>query len=194
MSLDELKKTHYVFPLARWELESFPHQGYILDIGGGGEGVIGQLMGSDVVAIDYQEEELLEAAEGPLKIIMDARDLQFLDGAFQTVTAFFSLMYLKSREDQQQVFLEISRVMKPGGIFHLWDIDLGDRPDTEHEIFIVHLEYVIDGEAHRTGYGSRWPGDARSLDYYQALAKEAGLDTLESERAGETFYLKLAKS
>ena len=191
--LEELKKTHYIYPLVKWELEPFPHQGYILDIGGGGEGVIGQLMGSEVVAIDYKKEELLEASDGPLKIIMDARDLRFLDGSFQTATAFFSLMYLKTREDQRQVFQEISRVLKPGGIFHFWDVDLGEKPDTDHEVFIVHLEYVLSGKAHQTGYGSRWPGDSRGLADYLALAEEAGLEKLEAKRAGETFYLKFAK-
>lgn len=191
--LEELKKTHFIYPLAKWELAPFPHQGYILDIGGGGEGVIGQLMGTDVVAIDYQKEELLEAADGPLKIIMDARELLFLDGSFQTATAFFSLMYIKSREDQRQIFQEIARVLTPGGVFHLWDVDLGVKPNTEHEVFIVHLEYLIAGKEHQTGYGSRWPKEARGLDYYQALAEEVGLEELESTRVGDTFYCMFQK-
>ena len=147
LSFEDLKKTHFVYPLVRWELEPFPYQGHILDIGGGGEGVIGSLMGPDVIAIDIQEDELLEAPDGPLKIIMDARDLQFLDGSFQTATAFFSLMYLKTREDQLRVLREISRVLGSGGILHLWEIDLGHKPDTEYEIYIVHLEYVLRGKS-----------------------------------------------
>jgi hypothetical protein len=63
--------------------------GYVLDIGGGGEGVIGRMEGLQVVAIDTREDELLEAPEGPLKVVMDARDLQFLDGTFFAATAFF---------------------------------------------------------------------------------------------------------
>jgi len=47
-------------------------------------------MGEKVIAIDFKKEELLETADGPLKIIMDARELKFLDESFQTVTAFFS--------------------------------------------------------------------------------------------------------
>ena len=82
------------------DLEEFSHQGLILDIAGGGEGVVGQLMGDAVIAIDYQEEELLEAADGPLKVIMDARELKFLDESFQVVTAFFAFMYFKTEEDQ----------------------------------------------------------------------------------------------
>ena len=37
-------------------------RGSILDIGGGGEGVIGRLYGRQVVAIDNRQEELDEAA------------------------------------------------------------------------------------------------------------------------------------
>jgi len=45
-----------------------------LDIGGGGEGVIGQMKGKQVIAIDPNRRELEEAADGPLKIVMDARE------------------------------------------------------------------------------------------------------------------------
>ena len=37
--------------------------GSILDIGGGGEGIIGRLYGSRVTAIDNREEELDEAPD-----------------------------------------------------------------------------------------------------------------------------------
>lgn len=191
--MEDLKKTHYIYPLVKWALEPIECEGYILDIGGGGEGVIAQLMGPKVVAIDFKKAELLEAADSPLKIIMDARDLKFLDGSFQTVTAFFSLMYLKTREDQQQVFREISRVIKLGGTFHLWDIDLGVKPDTDHDNYIVHLEYILGEKSKQTGYGSRWPEEPRGLDDYLDLAAKAGLQKLESTRIGHTFYLKLEK-
>ena len=39
----------------------FAASGYILDIGGGGEGVIGQLKGDQVIAIDRRKAELEEA-------------------------------------------------------------------------------------------------------------------------------------
>ena len=69
--------------------------GRILDIGGGGEAVIGLLKGELVVAIDRQKAELENAPSGDhLNIIMDAKDLQFLDETFDTVTAFFTLMYV----------------------------------------------------------------------------------------------------
>ena len=52
---------------------SFCTDGYVLDIGGGGEGVIGRLNSLQVIAIDCVKDELEEAPKGPLKIVMDAR-------------------------------------------------------------------------------------------------------------------------
>ena len=79
-------------------VENFDALGHILDIGGGVEGIIGVLKGSQVVAIDPSSRELKEAAPGPLKIVMDARELKFLDDTFNTATAFYTLMYIHSGE------------------------------------------------------------------------------------------------
>ena len=94
--------------------------GRILDIGGGGEAIIGLLKGERVVAIDRREAELKDAPSGDyLKIIMDAKDLQFLDGTFDTATAFFTLMYI-SLSDHRKIFQEnLSSYKKGRGICHL---------------------------------------------------------------------------
>ena len=192
--MEELKKTNHVFPRVDWDFEDLVFEDrFILDIGGGGEGVIGKLMGKDVIAIDIKEEELLEAAEGPLKIIMDARDLKFLDESFPTACAFFALMYLKEEEDLHKVFREIARVLQPGGKFHIWDVDLEDLPDTDKEFYIVHLRYKIDQEYKETGYGMRWPKESRGIKDYLGMAKTVGLNKETSRQVGNTFYLSLKK-
>jgi ubiquinone/menaquinone biosynthesis C-methylase UbiE len=89
------------------------------------------------------KEELEEAADGPLKIVMDAREMKFLDGSFHTATAFFSLMYLNKREDQKKVLEETCRVLKPGGMMHIWDADLSLRPETRKKI-LCHPVAVPD--------------------------------------------------
>jgi hypothetical protein len=53
-------------------VKDFDATGFILDIGGGGEGVIGQLKEKQVIAIDRNRRELEEAPDGPLKIVMNA--------------------------------------------------------------------------------------------------------------------------
>ena len=69
-------------------------QGKILDIGGGGEGVIGRIYQAQVTAIDNRQEELDEAPDGFRKLLMDARALAFPDASFDHVTAFYALMYM----------------------------------------------------------------------------------------------------
>ncbi|TFG72017.1 MAG: hypothetical protein E4H27_03460, partial [Anaerolineales bacterium] len=51
-------------------IEGFNDSDLILDIGGGGEGIIGKLKGRQAIAIDSSKRELEEAAPGPLKIVM----------------------------------------------------------------------------------------------------------------------------
>jgi hypothetical protein len=41
--LEELLNIHYIFPRVKLDLPGFQYDGLILDIGGGGEGVIGKL-------------------------------------------------------------------------------------------------------------------------------------------------------
>ncbi|MFC1879420.1 class I SAM-dependent methyltransferase [Chloroflexota bacterium] len=91
--LKQLAERFFLFEQQKVKVHDFESSGHILDIGGGGEGIIGILKGEKVIAIDPRKRELEEAADGPLKIVMDARDLFFLDSTFNTVTAFFTLMY-----------------------------------------------------------------------------------------------------
>jgi ubiquinone/menaquinone biosynthesis C-methylase UbiE len=78
----------YYFEKQEIIVEDFDSPGYILDIGGGGEGIIGKLKGKQVVAIDPNKQELEEAPVGSLKVIMDATDLQFLDNTFSVASCF----------------------------------------------------------------------------------------------------------
>ena len=187
------KDLYYVFEQVKLEVKDFETEGYILDIGGGGEGVIGRLKGKDVIAIDLRKEELLEAAEGPLKIVMDARDLKFLDASFNTATAFFSFMYIKTQEDQHKVLEQVWRVLKPGGYLHIWDIDLLESPETDKEFFIMWLRYKVGECEIGTGYAQRWPEEPRSEKYYITLAEDAGFRHTKTERNKHTFYLLFKK-
>lgn len=176
------------------QVDDFASPGYILDVGGGGEGIIGLLKGRDVIAIDTSQRELEEAPAGPLKIVMDARDLQFLDGAFATATAFFSLMYLKSRHDQQKVLDEVFRVLQPGGRFLIWDMNVPPRPKgEERDICATRLRVSIGAQIIKTGYGQPWPPDNRDLAYYSELAAAAGFQVIEQRQDGRLIFLRLQK-
>lgn len=183
---------HFLGPV-ELEIREFPADGYVLDIGGGGEGVIGRLEGLRVVAIDRLEEELAEAPEGPLKILMDARDLKFLDGAFSAVTAFFSFMYFDTEDDLRTALKEAYRVLKPGGELRIWDVDIAARPATDKPVFAVRLRCVINGQVCETAYGRPWPTRTRDSSFYRGIAEAADFVHLQTEVSGCTFFARFCK-
>ncbi len=176
-------------------IKDFDAEGYILDVGGGGEGVIGQLKSAQVIAIDPNRRELEEAAPGPLKVVMDARDLQFLDCAFGAATAFFTLMYIKG-DEHEKVFGEVFRVLAPGGTFRIWEVGLSPRPDDvseEKDIVAVRLQIKLPNTEISTGYGTRWPAQTRDLAYYAQLAESVGFGVVTREQNGSILFLQLQK-
>lgn len=137
------------------DLSNIKLEGLILDIGGGGEGVIGQFKKDQVIAIDHNKRELEEAPEGGVKIIMDADKLKFLDNTFDTVTSFFTLMYIPKSE-HKKIFEEIYRVLKKDGHLVFWDVIIPKRENKIHEMFSLPLKIKIDDKELDTGYGVFW--------------------------------------
>ena len=174
-------------------INDFESSGYILDVGGGGEGIIGILKGKDVIAIDLREEELEEAADGPLKIIMDARELRFLDDTFNTITAFFSLMYLKNKQDFEKVFNEVFRVLKPGGKFLIWEMNVPKRIQDAGDVYVVPLVVKVKDKEIETGYGRPWPDEKHDTDFYLELAGKSGFEVVEQREDGKIIILQLRK-
>jgi ribosomal protein S18 acetylase RimI-like enzyme/ubiquinone/menaquinone biosynthesis C-methylase UbiE len=174
-------------------VNGLPASGAILDIGGGGGGIIGLLAGERVVAIDRLKEELEEAPAGPLKIVMDACELAFLDGAFQTVTSFFTLMYIKA-EDHRRVFEEVFRVLAPGGRFLIWDTMLPPRTDEKKDIAVFPVTVELpDGRTISNFYGVRRPSEGREAAYYQQLAKATGFEVVSQCITGQHVCIDLWK-
>jgi ubiquinone/menaquinone biosynthesis C-methylase UbiE len=174
-------------------LPDLADSGLILDIGGGGEGTIGRIRGAQVVAIDTNRGELEEAPSGPLKIVMDATALQFLDGAFPTATAFCTFMYIP-KGVRSQVMTEVYRVLTPGGMFYVWDMILPPRLNKTKDVAAFMLKLVLpDGEEVPTGYGVLWPEDGCPPDFYINLAQAAGFEVLDSDQKENLVFLRLRK-
>lgn len=173
-------------------LDDFPAEGWILDIGGGGEGVIGQLKGAQVIAIDVIARELEESPAGPLKIMMDARELKFLDCTFNTVTAFFSFMFLHP-DDHEKVLREIFRVLAPKGQFMMWDIEIQERPAPERDMMIFPLQVRLPSTIINTCYGTPYTEKCITMHDYIAQAKAVGFAWIEQCFAKQTFFCKFQK-
>lgn len=180
------------FGLLKVTVDDFDAEGYILDIGGGGEGIIGLLKGQQVIAIDINKRELQEAPPGPLKIVMDARDLKFLDHSFATATVFFTFMYIKT-SDHQIVFEELHRVIEPGGRLLIWDVVFPARIDKKKDIAVFPLKIKLPKEQILTGYGVKWPEEERGLNHYIQLAEKVGFKAYAQKEHGSWFFLALKK-
>ncbi|MBU1049666.1 methyltransferase domain-containing protein [Candidatus Bipolaricaulota bacterium] len=170
--------------------DGFGDDDLILDLGGGGEGVIGQLRGRQVVAIDTRRQELEECASGPLKVVADATDLPFLDNAFDAITAFFFLMYVPAA-GRASVLREARRVLRQGGVFHIWDAEIPPRDGRTQQLFVVPVRAELPDRTIQTGYGVRWDGSELSVDAVAQLAQEAGFTVDKITRAGAHFQLTL---
>lgn len=165
--------------------------GWILDIGGGGEGLVGQLKGARVVAIDRLRAELEEAPGEALKCVMDATALQFLDRSFGTVTAFFSIMFIPWG-DLGAVFSEASRVLRPGGQMLVWDLQYRPPSEPARPVVVLPLTVVLpDGRRVETGYGAR--AREQGAEDIVRMGEAHGLRAMERRSEGATFFVRFRK-
>ena len=171
----------------------FPAQGLILDIGGGGEGVIGQVKGQQVVAIDLSKRELDEAPGRPLlKVVMDARELTFVDASFSTATVFFTFMYIDPA-DHEKVFREICRVLEPDGQVLVWDVIFPEKRDPAYVNILFPLHARLPRGEVNTGYGARFR-EGQGADHFVSLAEKAGFRVVSRRNEAGWFFLELKKT
>jgi SAM-dependent methyltransferase len=164
----------------------FTGQGSVLDVGAGGEGVIAQVLDGDIVGIDVHRQELQDAHGGGLKLVMDARDMKFLDGSFNTVTAFFALMYIP-KPTVGKVFEEVFRVLRQGGRFMVWDTVIPPCGGPQ-DLFVVPVEVTIDEGVIRAGYGAPWPDNDRDMQFYLNLGTGAGFTVTQARATGNHSF------
>lgn len=172
------------------ELNPIETGGLILDVGGGGEGIIGKLSGTQVVTVDISERELLETQNEALKIVMDATDLKFLPHSFDVYTAFFSLMYIPKNK-HLRVFKEAHRVLKDNGKLLLWDVKIPSKP-RGYKAFIVRLKVRLPNEEIEAGYGAKW--QTQDIEHFRKLAEKTNFKILNIWSRGEIFYLEMSKN
>ncbi len=175
-------------------LKRINREGYILDIGGGGEGVIGQLEGARVVAIDKRKDELEEANVGDyLRIVMDATELQFLNETFPTVTAFFSMLYMDS-DTQRRVFEEVYRVLALEGEFWLWDMVIPKQFDETKQIYAIMLGIHLPEREFGTGYGCPWEKRKQDAAHFKKLGESVGFNLVDESLEEHHFFLRFKKN
>jgi ubiquinone/menaquinone biosynthesis C-methylase UbiE len=162
-------------------------EGRLIDIGGGGEGVIAQAAGAGVVAIDKLASEVNEAkgkAPGTLWAVADASALPFGDQSFDHATAFFSCMYM-SGDGLAKVFRETGRVLKTGGEFLIWDAPM--RPTSQ--VFAIRLRVDLPGRRTvHTIYGVK--AKDQSAPAFSRLLQESGFGSEVIAHQRHWFLIK----
>ncbi|OGD45386.1 hypothetical protein A3K79_07450 [Candidatus Bathyarchaeota archaeon RBG_13_46_16b] len=166
-------------PQAKVSLEKL--DGFVVDIGAGGEGMIAKTCGRETVCVDISKREIGEArSRGAVAnwVLCDACSMPFRNGTFDVATFFFSLMYIKTFERKHAVMVEAKRVLKSDGLLYLWDAIIRDKPD----LYVVFVEASLpDEEKIYTGYGVKGKEKEQSLELVNKLALEAGFKVTRSE-------------
>ena len=156
-------------------------EGFVVDIGAGGEGVIAKTCGRNTVGVDINKREIDEArSRGSLAhwVLCDAYSMPFRNGSFDVVTFFFSLMYIKTTKKKLAAFVEARRVLKSDGLLCLWDAIIREKPG----LYVVFVEISLpDGEEIFTGYGVRGKEKEQNLELINKLAIEAGFKVISAE-------------
>ena len=186
---DFIGKFTYSTEIQSIKLSPIKTDGFILDIGGGGEGIIGKLNGKQVVAVDTSERELLGTQNEALKVVMDATDLKFLPESFDVCTAFFSLMYIPN-DKHLKVFKETYRVLKKDGKFLIWDVSIPEKRG-DYKAFLVRLKVRLPNEEVEAGYGVKW--QRQDIEYFKKLAEKTKFKVISEWSTGEIFYLEMTK-
>ena len=175
MKVAKSNEDYFVHPKQIIKISKIP-SGNLLDVGGGGEGVIAQIGRSLITAVDLHQSEIDEAkphAPDANWLCADASDLDFPDNHFDGATAFFSGMYMND-EVLKTVFKEVHRLIPEDEKFWIWDAVIS------YEIgpFIIPLEiHIPSGRIISTGYGKRTVENDRTASDVIKILTDIGFDS-----------------
>jgi ubiquinone/menaquinone biosynthesis C-methylase UbiE len=179
-------------PVQKIELKHLPQEGFIIDIGGGGEGLVSRIEASRVCVVDINLNKIREAmiyGQVSQWILSDARMLSVKDERFNVATLWFSLGYVQDRDSKAQVLAEVARVLRQSGHISI----LGARITCSEPRFVLRtLLHLPDGSVSKMSYGM----DGRQKQDSEAVAKllrETGFSNITYEDNGHWFRLDAQK-
>ncbi|MGY5881232.1 MAG: class I SAM-dependent methyltransferase [Candidatus Thorarchaeota archaeon] len=174
------------------KLQELHTDGPILDIGGGGEGLVSRIEESKVCAIDIRMSEIREAQiHGPPAnwFVGDGRKLCFQDDVFDVVTLWFSLGYMSDWSIKQSVLEEAYRVLDKKGKLSILASNI--PKSCKRLIFWGHFT-LPDGTISQTGYGVRG-GQDQTLDRIAKLLESTGFKIQSKEDNNAWFEIQAIK-
>lgn len=190
--MTEELSSRYSTPIQEIRLNPIETTGLILDIGGGGEGLVSRIEGTKVCAVDYRISEIREAQihSPPANwFTADGRALPFQDSTFDIATLWFSLGYMNEWSAKRAVLTEVFRTLKNEGRLLI----MASRIDCKEQRLLFSVQFTLpDGTVSKTGYGVRG-NQNQTLSSIVALVREAGLKDIQSENHDWWFEVKAFK-
>jgi len=188
----EGQSSTYEVPVQEIELLPITAEGLILDIGGGGEGLVSRIEGSRVCALDIRMSEIREAQiHGPPAnwFVGDGQATCFRDEIFSVVTMWFSLGYMSDWSIKRRVVEEAHRVLSKGGRLSI----KASRIHKECSRLIFWGLFTLpDGTISQTGYGVRG-GQEQTLDRMVKLLEYTGFKVSSLDN-GAWFAIEAIKT
>jgi len=175
-------------PLQEIRLDSIPSDGLIIDIGGGGEGLLSRLEKDRVCVVDISLNKIREAHiyGAPAQwVVSDGSQLCFRTGSFDIATLWFSLGYMRGWNRKKLVMSEIRRVLKQEGILFV----LGAKIVCPEDRFLFNAKFTFpDGDVSQVGY--RLAGNQnQTLESTVRALEDSGLVILERCDNGHWFKI-----
>ena len=168
-------------------------KGLIIDIGGGGEGLVSRIEGPRVCAVDIRMDEIREARiHNPPSnwFACDGSQLCFHSSTFEVVTLWFSLGYMKEWNLKSAVLSEAYRVLGHGGEISI----KAAKIDCREERLVFRADYTLpDGSLSRTGYGLKGQQN-QTIETVAELVRDVGFQLVQCDDYGHWFSMEGSKS
>ncbi len=164
----------------------------ILDVGGGGEGLVARVAGSRVCVVDSNIDKIREARiheEQANWFNCDGASLCFKDASFDLATLWFSLGYMRSWHVKEQVLKETYRVLRDDARLSIW----AGRIDCDEQGFLLRTDIIFpDGTVSRFGFGVAGQQN-QTLETVSKTLDSLGFHIERSWEEGYVFYIDSRK-
>lgn len=185
-------QSHIETQVQKIKLEQVSGKGLILDIGGGGEGLVSRIEGDRVCALDIRMSEIREAqihGHSSNWFVADGASLCFNNEIFDVVTSWFSLGYMRDWSTKRAVLEAAYRVLKKKGRLSIMASHI---PESSKRLIFWATFTLPDGTLSKTGYGVRG-GQNQTLPRILELVTDAGFNQHQHEDHGDWFKVEARK-
>ncbi len=183
---------HIETPEQEIALQRLEGDGLILDIGGGGEGLVSRIEGNRVCALDIRLSEIREAqihGHSSNWFVGDGGSLCFKDEVFDIVTMWFSLGYMSDWNTKSAVLEAAHQVLKKKGRLSILASHI---PESGASLIFWGKFTLPDGILSKTGYGVRG-GQNQTLPRILELATKTGFGQHQYEDHNAWFKIDSVK-